>query len=174
MPWQPLKRTLTHADGRRPLFLRHDNHCGRISGVSGEAWRLSAQSVWAIVSNRSLQVTGKALTPSDFREAFRIRMIREGASAPIVDVLLGSSKSAIHDDDQVARIRQDFERYGPAAVRLPAVLCLRWGPAPTPPAQPELSRAPFSSSCLPPSQNCHAWQFFSIGNTSTRVGIYVL
>lgn len=51
----------------------------------------------------------------DFREAFRIRMINEGASAPIVDALLGRSESVIHDDDQVARLRQEFERYGPAA-----------------------------------------------------------
>src|SRR5262249_15145979 len=36
-------------DALPPLFLRHDNHRGRTAGHGGERWRLSPQSVWAIV-----------------------------------------------------------------------------------------------------------------------------
>jgi site-specific recombinase XerD len=77
-------------DQHAPLFLRHDNHRGRSPGRSGERWRLSPQSVWAIVKRYAREVDVSATT-RDFRNAKALTLLERGASLSQVRDILGQS-----------------------------------------------------------------------------------
>src|SRR6516164_2246551 len=77
-------------DQYSPLFLRHDNHRGRSAGRTGERWRLSPQSVWAIVKRYAREVDVSATT-RDFRTAKALTLLERGASLSQVRDILGQS-----------------------------------------------------------------------------------
>jgi site-specific recombinase XerD len=72
-----------------PLFLRHDNRCGK-PGPGGEHWRLSLQSIWALVKRYADELGIKA-TPHAFRHLKASTLLNRGASLPEVQDVLGHS-----------------------------------------------------------------------------------
>jgi integrase/recombinase XerD len=64
-------------DPHPPVFIRLDNHRGA-PGSAGEAWRLSKQSCWLIVTRYS-KLTGIPATPHAFRHAMASAMLNNEA-----------------------------------------------------------------------------------------------
>jgi site-specific recombinase XerD len=82
-------------DTIKPLFLRHDNRRGTAQR-DGENWRLSAQSVWAIVKRYAAAV-GADFGPHAFRHLKARTLLNRGAALDQVQDILGY---ASHRDDQ--------------------------------------------------------------------------
>jgi site-specific recombinase XerD len=72
-----------------PLFLRHDNRRGG-PGPGGEHWRLSLQSIWALVKGYAAELGIKA-TPHSFRHLKASTLLNRGASLSEVQDVLGHS-----------------------------------------------------------------------------------
>jgi site-specific recombinase XerD len=108
-------------DQYAPLFLRHDNHRGRSAGRTGERWRLSPHSVWAIVKRYAREVDISATT-RDFRNAKALTLLERGASlSQVRDILGQSSVEAIwsrYRADPPRDLREVFDRYSSSAEEL--------------------------------------------------------
>jgi site-specific recombinase XerD len=128
------------ADTHAPLFLRHDNRRGRAAGHGGERWRLSAQSVWAIVKRYSREV-GVPATTHHFRHAKASVLLNRGASLSEVQDILGHASpettKRIYAHYQTQHLRDAFDRYSASAAELVAELPARHAPRPVPPAVAE-------------------------------------
>jgi site-specific recombinase XerD len=124
------------ADALAPLFLRHDNHRGRSAGHGGERWRLSPQSVWAIVKRHSRAV-GVPATTHHFRHSKASVLLNRGASLSEVQDILGHASpdttKRIYAHYQTRHLREAFDRYSASAEELVAELGSAWGEATTSP-----------------------------------------
>jgi site-specific recombinase XerD len=113
------------ADRLPPLFLRHDNRRGRSAGHGGERWRLSAQSVWAIVKHYAAEV-GVVATTHHFRHAKASTLLNRGASLSEVQDILGHASpdttKRIYAHYQVEHLREAFDRFSATAEELAAEL----------------------------------------------------
>jgi site-specific recombinase XerD len=132
------------ADTLAPLFLRHDNRRGRSAGHGGEGWRLSPQSVWAIVK-RYAKIVGVPATTHHFRHSKASVLLNRGAALSEVQDILGHASpdttKRIYAHYQTQHLRDAFDRYSASAEELVAELPVgRRGNAPTqtpdPPGQP--------------------------------------
>ncbi len=112
-------------DPHAPLFLRHDNHRGRRAGSGGENWRLSPQSIWAIVK-RYAREAGVPATTRDFRHVKAITMLDRGASLANVRDILGQVAAESVWRAGLAEPRREleesFDRYSSTAEELAANL----------------------------------------------------
>ena len=112
-------------DALAPVFLRHDNHRGRAAGHGGEAWRLSPQSVWAIVK-RYAKVVGVPATTHHFRHSKASVLLNRGASLSEVQDILGHASpettKRIYAHYQTEHLREAFDRYSASAEELVAEL----------------------------------------------------
>lgn len=108
------------ADPYEPLFLRHDNRRGR-PRKGGAAWRLSPQSVWAIVKKYA-KLAGVPATTHDFRHAKASVLLNRGAKLSEVQDLLGHASpettKRIYAHYEVAHLREAFDRYSASAEEL--------------------------------------------------------
>ena len=102
------------ADTHAPLFLRHDNSRGRTPGHSGHRWRLSPQSVWAIVKQHA-QAAGVPATTHHFRHSKASTLLNRGASLSEVQDILGHASpdttKRIYAHYQVQHLREAFDRF---------------------------------------------------------------
>jgi site-specific recombinase XerD len=94
------------ADDPRPLFLRHDNRRGQ-PGLAGERWRLSLQSVWAIV--KSYASAAVKATTHHFRHLKASTLLNRGASLSEVQDVLGHA-SPLTTKQIYARYESQFLR----------------------------------------------------------------
>ena len=112
-------------DTLAPLFLRHDNHRGRTPGHGGAHWRLSPQSVWAIVK-RYARLFGIPATTHHFRHTKASVLLNRGASLSEVQDILGHASpdttKRIYAHYEVAHLREAFDRYSASAETLVAEL----------------------------------------------------
>ncbi|HEX8969084.1 MAG TPA: tyrosine-type recombinase/integrase [Chloroflexota bacterium] len=112
-------------DALAPVFLRHDNHRGRAAGHGGERWRLSAQSVWAIVKRYAREV-GVPATTHHFRHSKASVLLNRGASLSEVQDILGHASpettKRIYAHYQTEHLREAFDRYSASAEELVAEL----------------------------------------------------
>jgi site-specific recombinase XerD len=112
-------------DTLAPVFLRHDNHRGRAAGHYGERWRLSPQSVWAIVKRYAKEV-GVPATTHHFRHAKASVLLNRGASLSEVQDILGHASpdttKRIYAHYQVQHLREAFDRYSASAEELASEL----------------------------------------------------
>jgi site-specific recombinase XerD len=124
------------ADTLAPVFLRHDNHRGRSAGHGGERWRLSPQSVWAIVK-RYARALGVPATTHHFRHSKASVLLNRGASLSEVQDILGHASpettKRIYAHYQTQHLRDAFDRYSATAEELVAELPVRSSPS-APPA----------------------------------------
>ena len=101
-------------DTLAPVFLRHDNHRGRSAGHGGERWRLSPQSVWAIVKHYARAV-GVPATTHHFRHSKASVLLNRGASLSEVQDILGHASpettKRIYAHYQTQHLREAFDRY---------------------------------------------------------------
>ena len=113
------------ADTLAPLFLRHDNHRGRSAGHGGERWRLSPQSVWAVVK-RYAKAVGVPATTHHFRHSKASVLLNRGASLSEVQDILGHASpettKRIYAHYQTQHLREAFDRYSASAEELAAAL----------------------------------------------------
>jgi site-specific recombinase XerD len=118
-------------DALAPVFLRHDNHRGRSAGHGGERWRLSPQSVWAIVK-RYARGAGVPATTHHFRHAKASVLLNRGASLSEVQDILGHASpettKRIYAHYQTQHLRDVFDRYSASAEELVSELPKRRGP----------------------------------------------
>jgi site-specific recombinase XerD len=119
---------VTRADTLAPLFLRHDNRRGRAAGHGGEHWRLSPQSVWAIVKRYS-RLVGVPATTHHFRHSKASVLLNRGASLSEVQDILGHASpettKRIYAHYQTQHLRDAFDRYSASAEELVAELPAR-------------------------------------------------
>ena len=112
-------------DSLAPVFLRHDNHRGRAAGHGGEGWRLSPQSVWAIVK-RYAKAVGVPATTHHFRHSKASVLLNRGASLSEVQDILGHASpettKRIYAHYQTEHLREAFDRYSASAEELVAEL----------------------------------------------------
>jgi site-specific recombinase XerD len=112
-------------DSLAPAFLRHDNHRGRSAGHGGERWRLSPQSVWAIVKRYAREV-GVPATTHHFRHSKASVLLNRGASLSEVQDILGHASpettKRIYAHYQSQHLRDAFDRYSASAEELVAEL----------------------------------------------------
>jgi site-specific recombinase XerD len=112
-------------DSLAPVFLRHDNHRGRSAGHGGERWRLSPQSVWAIVK-RYARAVGVPATTHHFRHSKASVLLNRGASLSEVQDILGHASpettKRIYAHYQTQHLRDAFDRYSASAEELVADL----------------------------------------------------
>jgi site-specific recombinase XerD len=115
-------------DTYAPLFLRHDNRRGRTAGHGGERWRLSPQSVWAIVK-RYARAVGVPATTHHFRHSKASVLLNRGASLSEVQDILGHASpettKRIYAHYQTQHLRDAFDRYSASAEELVAELAPR-------------------------------------------------
>jgi site-specific recombinase XerD len=108
-------------DSLSPVFLRHDNHRGRSAGHGGERWRLSPQSVWAIVKRYAREV-GVPATTHHFRHSKASVLLNRGASLSEVQDILGHASpettKRIYAHYETRRLREAFDRYSASAEEL--------------------------------------------------------
>lgn len=113
------------ADLLAPVFLRHDNRRGPSGGHGGERWRLSAQSVWAIVKRYAKEV-GVPASTHHFRHAKASVLLNRGASLSEVQDILGHASpdttKRIYAHYKVEHLRDAFDRYSASAEELVAEL----------------------------------------------------
>jgi site-specific recombinase XerD len=111
----------TRADTEAPLFLRHDNRRGRAAGHGGERWRLSPQSVWAIVK-RYARAVGVPATTHHFRHSKASVLLNRGASLSEVQDILGHASpdttKRIYAHYETQHLRDAFDRYSASADEL--------------------------------------------------------
>ena len=115
-------------DSLAPVFLRHDNHRGRSAGHGGDHWRLSPQSVWAVVKHYARAV-GVPATTHHFRHSKASVLLNRGASLSEVQDILGHASpettKRIYAHYQTEHLRDAFDRYSASPEELVAEL----GPA---------------------------------------------
>ncbi len=115
-------------DALVPVFLRHDNHRGHAAGHGGERWRLSPQSVWAIVKRYAREV-GVPATTHHFRHSKASVLLNRGASLSEVQDILGHASpettKRIYAHYQTQHLRDAFDRYSASAEELVAELPAR-------------------------------------------------
>jgi site-specific recombinase XerD len=115
-----------------PVFLRHDNHRGRAAGHGGERWRLSPQSVWAIVK-RYARAVGVPATTHHFRHSKASVLLNRGASLSEVQDILGHASpettKRIYAHYQTQHLRDAFDRYSASPEELVAELPVRRPPS---------------------------------------------
>ena len=109
-----IKRYLeARADGHRPLFLRHDVGRG-VPGLRGERWRLSGDSVYALVKRVGAAVGSRA-TPHSFRHDRASLLLNRGADLSEVQDILGHASpettKRIYAHYETSRLREAFDRY---------------------------------------------------------------
>jgi site-specific recombinase XerD len=108
-------------DSLSPVFLRHDNHRGRSAGHGGERWRLSPQSVWAIVKHYAREA-GVPATTHHFRHSKASVLLNRGASLSEVQDILGHASpettKRIYAHYETRRLREAFDRYSASAEEL--------------------------------------------------------
>jgi site-specific recombinase XerD len=113
------------ADLLAPVFLRHDNRRGSAAGHGGEKWRLSPQSVWAIVKRYAKEV-GVPASTHHFRHAKASVLLNRGASLSEVQDILGHASpdttKRIYAHYKVEHLRDAFDRYSASAEELVAEL----------------------------------------------------
>jgi site-specific recombinase XerD len=113
------------SDTLAPLFLRHDNRRGKSAGHGGELWRLSPQSVWAIVKQYARGL-GVPATTHHFRHAKASVLLNRGASLSEVQDILGHASpdttKRIYAHYEVQHLREAFDRYSASADELVAEL----------------------------------------------------
>jgi site-specific recombinase XerD len=116
---------LARNDTLAPVFLRHDNHRGRSAGHGGERWRLSPQSVWAIVKQYARAV-GVPATTHHFRHSKASVLLNRGASLSEVQDILGHASpettKRIYAHYQTQHLRDAFDRYSASPEELVAEL----------------------------------------------------
>jgi site-specific recombinase XerD len=124
------------ADTLAPLFLRHDNHRGPTAGHGGERWRLSPQSVWAIVK-RYARAVGVPATTHHFRHSKASVLLNRGAALSEVQDILGHASpdttKRIYAHYQTQHLRDAFDRYSASAEELVAELPAGRGALPSAP-----------------------------------------
>ncbi len=112
-------------DSLAPMFLRHDNHRGRAAGHGGERWRLSPQSVWAIVKRYAKEV-GVPATTHHFRHSKASVLLNRGASLSEVQDILGHASpettKRIYAHYKTQHLRDAFDRYSASPEQLVAEL----------------------------------------------------
>ncbi len=112
------------ADMHVPLFLRHDDGRGR-PGPRGERWRLSPQSVWAIVKRYAKEV-GVPATTHHFRHSKASVLLNRGASLSEVQDILGHASpettKRIYAHYKTQHLREAFDRYSASPEQLVAEL----------------------------------------------------
>jgi site-specific recombinase XerD len=122
-------------DTLAPMFLRHDNRRGRSAGHGGERWRLSPQSVWAVVKHYARAV-GVPATTHHFRHSKASVLLNRGASLSEVQDILGHASpettKRIYAHYETGRLREAFDRYSASAEELVAELPEHRRPAPSP------------------------------------------
>jgi len=108
------------ADTHPPLWLRHDNRRGP-PGANGEGWRLSAQSVWAIVKDYA-RVAGVKATPHAFRHLKASTLLNRGASLSEVQDVLGHASpdttKRVYAHYTPRFLRETVRRYSASASEL--------------------------------------------------------
>jgi site-specific recombinase XerD len=108
-----------------PVFLRHDNRRGRAAGHGGEKWRLTPQSVWAIVKHYAREV-GVPASTHHFRHAKASVLLNRGASLSEVQDILGHASpdttKRIYAHYKVEHLRDVFDRFSASAEELVAEL----------------------------------------------------
>ena len=113
------------ADTLAPVFLRHDNRRGQSPGHGGVRWRLSPQSVWAIVK-RYAKAVGVPATTHHFRHSKASVLLNRGASLSEVQDILGHASpettKRIYAHYQTQHLRDAFDRYSASAEELVAEL----------------------------------------------------
>jgi site-specific recombinase XerD len=112
-------------DTLAPVFLRHDNHRGRTAGHGGARWRLSPQSVWAIVK-RYARAVGVPATTHHFRHSKASVLLNRGASLSEVQDILGHASpettKRIYAHYETQHLRDAFDRYSATPEELVAEL----------------------------------------------------
>jgi site-specific recombinase XerD len=120
------------ADTLAPVFLRHDNRRGRSAGHGGERWRLSPQSVWAIVKHYA-KIVGVPATTHHFRHSKASVLLNRGAALSEVQDILGHASpdttKRIYAHYETAHLREAFDKYSASAEELVAELPARALPA---------------------------------------------
>jgi len=113
------------ADVLAPVFLRHDNRRGGAAGHGGEKWRLTPQSVWAIVKRYAREV-GVPASTHHFRHAKASVLLNRGASLSEVQDILGHASpdttKRIYAHYKVEHLRDAFDRFSASADELVAEL----------------------------------------------------
>jgi len=101
------------ADRHRPLFLRHDAGRG-VPGLRGERWRLSADTIYALVRQVAAAVGSRA-TPHSFRHDRASLLLNRGADLSEVQDILGHASpettKRIYAHYETSRLREAFDRY---------------------------------------------------------------
>lgn len=101
------------ADRHRPLFLRHDVGRGA-PGLRGERWRLSADTIYALV-RRVASAVGARATPHSFRHDRASLLLNRGADLSEVQDILGHASpettKRIYAHYETRRLREAFDRY---------------------------------------------------------------
>jgi site-specific recombinase XerD len=99
-----------------PVFIRLDNHRG--APGDGEAWRLSKQSCWLIVTGYS-KLTGIPATPHAFRHAMASAMLNNDAPLELIQDLLGhanvNTTKHVYAAYEQRTLRKGFEKFNPTA-----------------------------------------------------------
>jgi site-specific recombinase XerD len=107
-----------------PLWLRHDNRRG-LPGPRGDGWRLSPQSVWAIVK-RYARAVGVPATTHHFRHLKARTLLNRGASLSEVQDVLGhadpSTTKAIYAHYTPQFLRESVAKYSATPAELIAEL----------------------------------------------------
>ena len=101
------------ADTYLPIFLRHDDGRGR-PGRRGEHWRISPQSVWAVVKKYG-QLAGVAVTTHHLRHLKARLMLNRGAQLSEVQDILGHASpettKKIYAPYTTQHLREAFHRF---------------------------------------------------------------
>lgn len=101
------------ADTYLPLFLRHDDGRGR-PGPRGEHWRLSPQSVWAVVKKYG-RLAGVDVTTHHLRHLKARVLLNNGAQLAEVQDLLGHASpettKKIYAPYTTQHLREAFDRF---------------------------------------------------------------
>lgn len=105
------------ADPYPPLFLRHDDGRGR-PGPRGERWRLSPQSVWAVVKKYG-KLAGVQVTTHHLRHLKARLLLNNGAQLAEVQDILGHASpettKRIYAPYTRQHLRQAFDRFSLSA-----------------------------------------------------------
>ncbi|MCC7372388.1 MAG: tyrosine-type recombinase/integrase [Chloroflexi bacterium] len=109
-----IKRYLeARGDRHRPLFIRHDVGRGA-PGTRGEHWRLSGDTVYALVK-RVGSAVGSRATPHSFRHDRASLLLNRGADLSEVQDILGHASpettKRIYAHYETSRLREAFDRY---------------------------------------------------------------
>jgi integrase/recombinase XerD len=101
------------ADTHLPLFIRHDDGRGK-SGLRGERWRLSPQSVWLVVKKYGA-LAGIEITTHHLRHLKARVMLNAGAELGEVQDLLGHASpdttKKIYAQYTKQHLREAFDKY---------------------------------------------------------------